>query len=76
MKKNVGNLDAYLRISGGLSLLGIGVICSSKLVTMLGSMKVAEGVTRYCPLMHLLDVDSLDWRLRLEEAAEIELESN
>ena len=74
MKKNVGILDSYLRISGGLSLLGIGVICSSKVMILLGSMKVAEGATRYCPMMHLLGVDSLDWQLKLEENMSDEIE--
>ena len=73
MKRNIGDLDAYLRITGGLSMLGIGIICSSKLVTLIGSMKVAEGVTRYCPIMHMLGIDSLDWELKTHKVKEIEL---
>jgi len=68
LTKNVGELDAYLRITGGLTLLGIGIISSSKFLTFLGSMKVAEGVTRYCPMYHLLGMDSLDWDLKLKKA--------
>lgn len=73
MKRNIGDLDAYLRITGGLSMLGIGIICSSKLVTLIGSMKVAEGVTRYCPIMHMLGIDSLDLELKTHKVKEIEL---
>lgn len=73
MKRNIGDLDAYLRITGGLSMLGIGIICSSKLVTLIGSMKVAEGVTRYCPIMHMLGIDSLDWELKTHKVKKIEL---
>ena len=69
MKRNIGDLDAYLRITGGLSMLGIGIICSSKLVTLIGSMKV----TRYCPIMHMLGIDSLDWELKTHKVKEIEL---
>ena len=73
MKRNIGDLDAYLRITGGLSMLGIGIICSSKLVTLIGSMKVAEGVTRYCPIMHILGIDSLDWEIKTRKVKEVEL---
>ncbi len=58
MKKNIGTLDAYLRITCGLTMLGIGIIKSSKAMCMLGSMKVAEGVTKFCPMLHLLGLDT------------------
>lgn len=64
MEKNVGDLDAYFRITCGLTLLGIGVIGSSKLLSFLGSMKVAEGITRFCPLLYFLDMNTLNWELK------------
>lgn len=71
MMKNVGELDAYCRIAGGLTLLGIGIMGSSKTLSFLGSMKVAEGVIRFCPILHLLGKDTLDWDKRLEKHMEI-----
>ena len=55
MQENVGKLDSYLRITGGLTILGIGIAKDSTLLTALGSMKVAEGVTKFCPTLFLLD---------------------
>jgi hypothetical protein len=74
MKENVGKLDAYLRITGGLTLLSMGIIHSSKTLSLLGSMKVAEGVTRYCPMLHLLNKDTLNWGLNLSMDLEKETE--
>ncbi|HHT65983.1 MAG: YgaP family membrane protein [Caldicoprobacterales bacterium] len=71
MVKNVGELDAYGRIVCGLTLLGIGIMGSSKTLSFLGSMKVAEGVTRFCPMLYLLGKDTLDWDKKLEKHVEI-----
>ncbi|WP_432665502.1 DUF2892 domain-containing protein [Wukongibacter baidiensis] len=54
MKKNVGDLDSFLRIAAGLSMLGIGIRRDCNIMIVLGSMKVAEGITRYCPLLSLM----------------------
>lgn len=54
MEKNVGDKDAYLRISCGLTLLGFGVMDRSRFLVAVGAMKVAEGITRWCPILHLL----------------------
>ncbi|NEU31667.1 DUF2892 domain-containing protein [bacterium LRH843] len=63
MKPNIGRLDAYCRITMGLTILA----CSTaKLVrrptatmpmlgAMMGGMKVAEGITRFCPLTCLAE---------------------
>lgn len=75
MVKNVGGLDAYCRIAGGLTLLGMGIMCSSKTLSFLGSMKVAEGVTRFCPILYLLDKDTLEWDEKLKRHVEIMLET-
>ena len=54
MKKNVGDLDAMIRIGGGLFLLGLGITEDSKSMMAIGSWKVAEGITRFCPLLYFL----------------------
>jgi len=74
MEKNVGDLDAYLRITGGLAMLGFGIMHSSKTLTLLGSMKVAEGITRFCPLLYLMKKDTLDLNLKPRARHEAETE--
>ncbi|MEW6725219.1 MAG: DUF2892 domain-containing protein [Bacillota bacterium] len=61
MQRNVGTIDAYLRITMGLTMLGMGIIrgirkndALSGLLVSAGAMKVAEGTTRYCPMLHAL----------------------
>lgn len=63
MKKNIGTFDALVRITIGMAGLAYS---TSKMIrhphrtaplllaTMFG-MKVAEGITRYCPLMDMMD---------------------
>lgn len=58
MKKNVGQLDRYLRLSGGSFLLGYGVLKKSPAMIALGSCKIAEGVTRWCPMLHLFGMST------------------
>lgn len=55
MKENVGKLDSYLRITCGLTMLGIGIAKESTILTAVGAMKVAEGVTKFCPILYLLN---------------------
>ncbi|MDP3487157.1 MAG: DUF2892 domain-containing protein [Bacillota bacterium] len=59
MRQNVGQLDAYIRITGGLTLFGWGISKKSMPAIAAGSMKVAEGVTRFCPMLYLLGLDTL-----------------
>ena len=54
MKKNVGDLDSFIRITMGLSILGIGIKKDSNIMIFLGAMNVAEGITRFCPLLSLI----------------------
>lgn len=75
MQKNVGELDAYCRIACGLTLLGIGIMNSSKTTSFLGSMKVAEGVTRFCPMLHFLDKNTFDWDKKFERKIEVMVET-
>lgn len=58
MKKNVGDLDRYIRIAGGLFMLGYGTKRDSVLMMALGSLKVAEGITRYCPVLDKLGLST------------------
>jgi hypothetical protein len=58
MKKNVGTTDAVIRILIGVA----GLIWSATrtrgrfpwLIALLSGMKVAEGITRFCPVLALL----------------------
>lgn len=59
MRQNVGRLDAYIRVTGGLTLLGWGITKRSTPAIALGAMKVAEGVTGFCPMLYLVGLDTL-----------------
>jgi len=58
MEKNVGDVDALIRIWGGLFMLGMGINRDSYSLMALGSGKVAEGVTRFCPMLYLLGIST------------------
>ncbi|MFZ5943277.1 MAG: YgaP family membrane protein [Bacillota bacterium] len=58
MKKNVGDLDAMLRIWGGLFLLASGINRDSEMMMALGAGKVAEGITRFCPMLYYLGLST------------------
>lgn len=68
MKKNVGTLDALMRISWGLFGLGWGISRMVKyphrgmpiFISFMSAMKVAEGVTRWCPLLDVLGINTVD----------------
>ncbi|WP_240376055.1 YgaP family membrane protein [Bacillus piscicola] len=62
MKPNIGLLNAYVRIACGLTMMawstphltrsyrsGRHLFC-----VMMGAMKVAEGITRFCPLTKMI----------------------
>lgn len=67
MEKNIGTLDAYLRVSGGLMMVALGVAAMTRrsgigsfLAVTLGSMKVAEGVTRYDPMYDAIGISTAE----------------
>ncbi|RBP41592.1 YgaP family membrane protein [Garciella nitratireducens] len=60
MEKNVGTLDSYLRITIGLTMLGTGILQKSLSRIVFGSGKVAEGVTRFCPALYLMGINTKD----------------
>lgn len=68
MKKNVGTFDAMMRITWGLVGLGWGI---SRMVhfpqkgfpvfvSMMSAMKVAEGVTRWCPMLEVFGLSTVE----------------
>lgn len=63
MKPNIGTLNAYVRIMCGLTMLvwsggrlhhGRYDTSRHVLCVMMGAMKVAEGITRFCPLTKMI----------------------
>ncbi|RWZ57982.1 DUF2892 domain-containing protein [Halobacillus fulvus] len=58
MKQNIGTINSFLRITAGLSMLTLLTIRSIRredasvhpMLIVLSAMKVAEGITMYCPL--------------------------
>lgn len=65
MKKNVGTLDASIRITAGLLGLAYGIGRMNRrphrtpwLLMSLSAMKVAEGVTRFCPMLYSMGTNT------------------
>ncbi|MGD6854948.1 YgaP family membrane protein [Bacillus infantis] len=63
IKQNIGILNALIRITIGLTVLSWSTAKLVKtpwrdsylVMAMLGAMKVAEGIVRYCPVTAMLD---------------------
>jgi len=66
-QKNVGRLDAYIRISTGIMMTGMGIMRDKSWLVAMGSMKIAEGITRYCPILDLIGYTTLPEEECLEE---------
>ncbi|MFU0800723.1 MAG: DUF2892 domain-containing protein [Xylanivirga thermophila] len=75
MEKNVGLLDRYIRITGGLFMLGYGIKEDSNPLIFLGASKIAEGIVRWCPLLYALDISTMDDNL-FSTKMKTHLESN
>jgi hypothetical protein len=62
VQKNVGSLDAFLRITCGLAGLSWSAAQGRRRFpcwfAALSAMKVAEGITRFCPLLALLGLST------------------
>lgn len=66
MQKNVGTLDAFMRITCGLTGIAWSTAKMVKypyrtfpvVTAMVSAMKVAEGITRFCPMLAMLNVSS------------------
>ncbi|CEH28128.1 hypothetical protein AM501_23830 [Aneurinibacillus migulanus] len=68
MKKNVGLCDAFIRITVGLIGLSYSTVrmvqrpyrMSPIIITILSAMKIAEGITRFCPLLTMFGISTED----------------
>lgn len=65
MRKNVGTTDALIRITGGLLGLAYGIGKMSRrpynapwLLMAFSAMKVAEGITRHCPMYRAMGINT------------------
>ncbi|SMO74466.1 YgaP family membrane protein [Melghirimyces algeriensis] len=66
MQKNVGTWDAIMRITFGLTGLAVGISqmvrkpnrMMSLMIAMLSGMKVAEGITRFCPMLYVMGIST------------------
>lgn len=64
IKTNIGLFNALLRITLGLTILSWSTAklvkkpwCNSTLfIALVGAMKVAEGIVRYCPVTDMFNV--------------------
>nr|WP_236871204.1 DUF2892 domain-containing protein [Brevibacillus laterosporus] len=67
MKKNVGTVDAFIRITVGLVGFGCAISKMSTyrygrkpygLLLLLSAMRVAEGITRFCPILFAFGIST------------------
>jgi hypothetical protein len=60
MNTNLGTLDRYVRLVGGMMLISSALSMRRSMVKQavmaLGAMKVAEGAIGWCPIMHMVGV--------------------
>ena len=63
--KNLGTMDAGLRITAGLTVFGIGIYKRKPLVIALGALEAASGMVRYCPMYALAGLDSCNPKKKL-----------
>lgn len=74
--KNVGMLDSYLRLTLGFSMLGWGIAKKSDLMILLGAGKIAEGITRFCPMLYVLGITTVNNRIEhMEKKPGLKLQS-
>ncbi len=64
-EQNVGTLDSWVRVAGGLFLLALGTSgrlgrVGSVVSMALGAGTVADGVTRYCPYYKMTGVSTVE----------------
>ncbi|QHT45554.1 DUF2892 domain-containing protein [Bacillus sp. SB49] len=62
MRQNIGTINSMIRIATGLSMLTLLTIRGSRghgsshpFLIALASMKVAEGIVRYCPMVEAIE---------------------
>ena len=59
MHKNVGLADSFLRITVGMFLVSRGAYRGCGPLALFGAMQSASGITRFCPIYHLLGLNTL-----------------
>ena len=64
LKPNISMMNAFVRLATGFTLLAYSTAKLSKeesksawIIAAIGAMKVAEGHTRYCPIVNLMTPD-------------------
>ncbi len=70
VKKNVGDIDATFRLSSGFTLLGAGIMKKSTFMIVSGSIMIAEGITRFCPLLYILGLSTNDENINIKISKE------
>lgn len=58
MRKNIGLGDSFCRITMGLFMLSKGIVHRSSTISLLGAMEAASGITRFCPVYHILGLNT------------------
>ncbi|SMB83247.1 Protein of unknown function [Desulfonispora thiosulfatigenes DSM 11270] len=71
MKKNISDMEAFIRLWAGFSMLGVGIARDSSSMTILGSGKIAEGLFKYCPVKHLFQVTTKHKEIFAEKKEDI-----
>jgi len=71
LTKNIGELDSLLRLSFGFSMLGYGIAKKAHLPILIGSWKIAEGITGFSVTYHLLGIDTLDNKFNFHGGKEL-----
>ena len=59
MRKNVGLCDSFCRVTLGLFVLSKGISRRSSILSFTGAMEAASGITRFCPVYHLLGLNTV-----------------
>ncbi|MFC7372500.1 DUF2892 domain-containing protein [Fictibacillus iocasae] len=81
MRQNIGLVNAMIRIAGGLTVLAVYSAKFSRkpqkesyiLMMMLGAMKVAEGVVRFCPVTELFHVTKEINEMKIDDIADSDI---
>lgn len=58
MKKNIGNIDAIIRIILGLVILSLVFLGPKTLWGLVGLIPIFTGIIRYCPLYPILGINT------------------
>lgn len=72
MQKNVGDIDAMIRLTFGFTGLAWGISRMSQkddsmvgpLISFMSALKVAEGIVRVCPLLSVLGLETTQDKIK------------